>query len=109
MNFVFPKLILLPGMDGTGELFTDLLEALPDEFETEAVRYPTDGCLSYAQRMPLVKSATTISKPFVLVAESFSTRLAIQYAATHPTNLKGLVICAGFVTSPVRGWFRHVY
>jgi pimeloyl-[acyl-carrier protein] methyl ester esterase len=42
------------------------------------------------------------------VAESFSTPLAIRCAASRPTNLKGLVLCAGFATSPVRGWRRIV-
>jgi len=98
------KLLLLPGMDGTGDLFAGFVEAFPDEFETEIVSYPTDVFLSYSELMPLIHSATPPTEPFVLVAESFSTPLAIQYAATNPPNLKGLVLCAGFVTSPVRGW-----
>jgi len=108
MGSRFPKLILLPGMDGTGVLFREFANALPDEFESEAVRYPTDRYLSYAQLTPFVTSATPLAEPFVLIAESFSTPLAIQYAATSPKNLKGLVICAGFVTSPARGWRRFI-
>jgi pimeloyl-ACP methyl ester carboxylesterase len=96
-------------MDGTGALFADFVKALPDTFEAEVVRYPTDRCLSYSQLTSFVRSATSMSGPFVLVAESFSTPLAIQYAATNPPNLKGLVICAGFVTSPMRGWLRLIY
>ena len=102
------KLILLPGMDGTGELFADFIEALTDSFETKSVRYPTDVCLSYAELMTFVRSVTDASKPFVLIAESFSTPLAIQYAATNPPNLKGLVLCAGFASSPARGWLRYL-
>lgn len=100
------KIVLLPGMDGTGDLFADFVKALPDEFETEIVRHPTDVFLSYPELMPLVHSATPSSEPFVLIAESFSTPLAIQHAATNPPNLKGLVLCAGFANSPVRGWLR---
>lgn len=103
------KLVLLPGMDGTGELFTDFVEALPDMFETETARYPTDGCRSYSEMADFVRSVTPESEPFVLIAESFATPLAIQYAATNPPNLKGLVICAGFATSPVRGWLRFIF
>jgi pimeloyl-ACP methyl ester carboxylesterase len=103
-----PKLVLLPGMDGTGELFKDFIAALPKGIETQAVRYPCDRNLSYAELTGFVRSAAPASEPFVLLAESFSTPLAIQYAATNPPNLKGLVICAGFVTSPVRGWQRYV-
>ena len=108
MNSPSPKLIFLPGMDGTGELFKELLEALPKAFGTELVRYPTDRCLSYAQLMPIVKSSIPDHEPFVLVVESFSTPLAVQLAATNPSNLKGLVICAGFVTSPAPGLWGFI-
>jgi len=95
-------------MDGTGKLFADFVRALPDEFETETVSYPTNVSLSYAKLTPIIQSAIPINVPFVLVAESFSTPLAIQFAATNPPNLKGLVLCAGFVTSPVRGCLRFI-
>ena len=40
-----PKLVLLPGMDGTGELFDSFVKALPQSFTTEIVRYPQIGVL----------------------------------------------------------------
>jgi pimeloyl-[acyl-carrier protein] methyl ester esterase len=43
----------------------------------------------------------------MLIAESFP-RLALRYAATNPANLQGVVLCAGFATSPVRGWRRFL-
>lgn len=109
MNSPLPKLILLPGMDGTGDLFKDLLKELPEAFQAEVVRYPTDRYLSYSQLEELVEAATRISNPFVLVAESFSTPVAIQCAAANPPNLKGLVICAGFIKRPVKGPLRFLY
>ena len=102
------KLVLLPGLDGTGELFSEFVAALAGEFETEAVRYPTEQCLSYAELEDFVQAACPISGPFVLLAESFSTPLAIKYAASNPENLAGLVLCAGFATSPMRGWRRFL-
>jgi pimeloyl-[acyl-carrier protein] methyl ester esterase len=102
------KLLLLPGMDGTGELFVDFVNALPNTFSTKTVRYPPDQRLSYVELASLVQSAVPVSEPFVLLAESFSTPLAIQCAASNPPNLKGLVICAGFATSPVRGALRFL-
>jgi pimeloyl-[acyl-carrier protein] methyl ester esterase len=103
-----PRLVLLPGMDGTGELFAAFVEVLPKEFEAEIVRYPNDCCSSSTNLTQLLRSATLVSAPFVLIAESFSSPLAIEWAATNPPNLKGLVICAGFATSPVRGWLRFI-
>jgi pimeloyl-[acyl-carrier protein] methyl ester esterase len=103
-----PTLVLLPGMDGTGDLFSDFVRALPEDFQAEVVRYPGDRFLSYTELMGIVRLAVPADGLFVLVAESFSTPLAVQYAATHPPNLIALVICAGFVTSPIRGWRRWV-
>ncbi len=102
------KLVLLPGMDGTGNLFEDFVKALPATFEAITARYPVDVSLPYSDLADIVRSLAPQSEPFVLVAESFSTPLAIQYAKANPPNLKGLVLCAGFVTSPVRGWLHLV-
>jgi pimeloyl-ACP methyl ester carboxylesterase len=89
-----PTLVLLPGMDGTGELFANLVDAMPEPFELITVRYPTDQELSYSELKAFVQAACPVSRPFVLLAESFSTPAAIQYAATMPPNLCGLVLCA---------------
>ncbi len=97
------KLVLLPGIYGTGELFSDFIDALPREFAARAVHYPNDVCLSYAELLGIVQNEVPASEPYVIVAESFSTPLAIQFAGMNPLNLKGLVLSAGFATSPVRG------
>ncbi len=101
-----PKhLVLLPGLDGTGELFVDFIAALPESWTSTTVTYPTDRFLQYADLRPLVGAAVPQLERFVLVAESFSTPLAVWYAATAPpTNLAAVVICAGFVGNPVHGW-----
>jgi pimeloyl-[acyl-carrier protein] methyl ester esterase len=95
-------------MDGTGNLFAEFIEALPSSIEANVVRYPTDSIQSFAELLQLLESALPTSAPFVLLAESFSVPLAMQWAANGHPNLRGLVICAGFATSPVRGWFRHM-
>jgi pimeloyl-ACP methyl ester carboxylesterase len=100
------KLVLLPGMDGTGELFSEFIAALPPSCETVIVRYPTERSLSYRELEGIVRATSPVSEPFILLAESFSTPLAIQCAATHPANLAGIVLCVGFAASPVRGWRR---
>ncbi len=100
-----PKhLVLLPGLDGTGELFVDFIAALSESWTATPVAYPTDRFLSYTDLRPLVSAAVPQSKRFVLVAESFSTPLAVWYAATNPPGLVAVVICGGFVGSPVPRW-----
>jgi pimeloyl-[acyl-carrier protein] methyl ester esterase len=55
-----------------------------------------------------VRASCPVSEPFVILAESFSSSPAIQYAATNPTNLKGLVLCSGFAASPIKGILRYI-
>jgi pimeloyl-ACP methyl ester carboxylesterase len=98
-------LVLLPGLDGTGRLFADFLAALPDTFNVTIVDYPANEPLSYHELMRFVCSAAPKSEPFVLFAESFSTPLAVEYAASNPPNLTAVIICAGFVFKPI-GWSR---
>jgi pimeloyl-[acyl-carrier protein] methyl ester esterase len=103
-----PKiLLLLPGLDGTGDLFADFVSALPPNLRAIIVSYPTDRFLTYNELSCCVAAAVPSHDPFVVVAESFSTPLAVGLAA-HTNNLAGLVICAGFVTNPVEGWLRLI-
>jgi pimeloyl-[acyl-carrier protein] methyl ester esterase len=103
--FLTPKhLALLPGFDGTGDLFADFIAALPESWTATTVTYPTDRFLRYADLRPFVSAAVPQVERFVLVAESFSSPLAVWYAATNPRNLAAVVICAGFVRNPLRGW-----
>lgn len=103
-----PTIVLLPGFDGTGDLFQDFVASLPDDFASHIVRYPTSEDLSYAALLALVRAAVLPSHPIVLVAESFSVPIAIIYAADNPSNLKALILCAGFARSPVCGIQRSI-
>jgi pimeloyl-[acyl-carrier protein] methyl ester esterase len=103
------KLVLLPGMDGTGDLFAALVAALSRTIDAVIVRFPTDECLSYSQLAQIVQSVIPSSEPYVLLGESFSTPLAIQTAVTNIEELRGVILCAGFASSPVTGWLRSVY
>jgi pimeloyl-ACP methyl ester carboxylesterase len=91
-------------MDGTGELFKGFVEALPVGVEAEIIRYPRDLQLSNAELDTFIEAAIPVKEPFVLLAESFSTPLAVRCAARNQPNLKGLILCAGFATSPINGW-----
>jgi sigma-B regulation protein RsbQ len=79
---------------------------VPSGIEATVLDYPTDENQSHGQLVQFLESSLAASAPFVLVAESFSTPLAIQWAAKGRTNLKGLVLCGGFAASPVLGWLR---
>jgi hypothetical protein len=42
-------LVLLPGLDGTGQLFGDFLKALPHTLTTTVVSYPMNRFLTYSE------------------------------------------------------------
>jgi pimeloyl-ACP methyl ester carboxylesterase len=103
-DLALKQLVLLPGLNGTDQLFADFLAALPDTLVATVVSYPTGRFLSYSKLLPFVSEAVPKAGPFVLLAESFSTPIAFAYAATNPPNLAAVVICAGFVFKPIAGW-----
>jgi len=108
MNDGEVKLLLLPGMDGTGDLFADLIAALPSWIMPCIVSYPRDKRLNYDQLMAGVRSALPSDGPFVILAESFSTPLAVKIAAECPKWLRALVLCAGFVSPPRRDFLSSI-
>jgi pimeloyl-[acyl-carrier protein] methyl ester esterase len=100
--------VLLPGMDGTGDLFAPFLAALPSSFGAIVATYPQDRNLTHPELITCARSFLPESDSYALLAESFSSPLAVQIAAEKPPNLKALVLCAGFVSSPMRGWMRRL-
>src|SRR5688572_27133984 len=94
------KLVLLPGLDGTGCLYKPLTQILPPEFSYLVISYPKDKPHSYAELVELVKLQLQAQEDYVLVAESFSGPVAIELAATRPANLKALVLSATFISNP---------
>lgn len=98
------KLVLLPGMDGTGELFEPLLEALGDRRNALVISYPTDRVLGYEELSTIVRNALPIDEPYVVLAESFSGPIAIMLAAEQHRMLKGLILCCTFARNPRPFW-----
>ena len=95
-----PTLVLLPGLDGTGDLFGPLISAIGAHFDTLIVRYPTQEALGYAEIEALVRESLPIDKPIVVLGESFSGPIAASIAASPPANLRGVVLCCTFVSNP---------
>jgi pimeloyl-ACP methyl ester carboxylesterase len=95
------RLVLLPGLDGTGELFESFLKALPSSLTPQVVSYPTEQYLTYKELVSLVQSVLPRKEPFVLLGESFGGPLSIKVAALSPPNLRAVILCASFVSNPV--------
>jgi len=95
-----PSLVLLPGLDGTGDFFLPLLEALGEAVSTRVVRYPVAGAYDYATCQQLVRAALPTDGPYVLLGESFSGPVAISLAAQAPQGLAGVILCCTFAGNP---------
>ncbi len=93
-------LVLLPGMDGTGDLFEPFLAELTPRFNTIVVRYPVSVALEYEGLIELVRDKLPTDEEFVILGESFSGPVAVSLAAQAPRNLRGVILCASFLRSP---------
>jgi pimeloyl-ACP methyl ester carboxylesterase len=92
------RLVLLPGMDGTGSLFGPLLPLLPAALSPQVVAYPPGQRLGYADLTEFVLAQLPQHEPFALLGESFSGPVAAAVAArSEPV---ALVLVCSFVTSP---------
>lgn len=95
-----PTLVLLPGMDGTGELFEPFVAALGHACDVIVVAYPCDIPLNYTQLQALVRQSLPADRPFVLLGESFSGPIALALTALRLPQQVGLVLCCTFATNP---------
>lgn len=97
------KLLLLPGFDGTGELFAPLVSALGSDHDALAVRYRDEVQLDdYVESV----SAALPSEGAILIAESFSGPIALALMARYPSGIRCALLCATFAVSPFRSLTR---
>ena len=97
------QLVLLPGMDGTGEMFEPLLRAIAATNATckiQILRYPCDRPLNYEALIEFAASQLP-NTPSVLIAESFSGPIAIELAARFPNTIERVVLSTSFVRNPL--------
>lgn len=98
-----PHIVLLPGLDGTGQLFAPLLDALGSRVQTTVVRYGSEN--SFEDYVHTAANALP-SQNAMVIAESFSGPVALELAARYPDRIRCLVLCATFARSPFRPLLR---
>lgn len=96
--------VLLPGLDGTGNLFAPLIPELPRALHLIIAAYPRERFLSYPELVSWLGELVPGDGPFAILGESYGSTLAVKFAATHPPNLTGVILSAGFISNPVRKW-----
>jgi pimeloyl-[acyl-carrier protein] methyl ester esterase len=94
------RLVLLPGMDGTGRLFEPLLGVLSPDQHATVIPYPLDRFLDYRELAELVRARLPRGSPYWLVAESFGGPIALRIAGARPDGLLGVVLVCSFAASP---------
>ncbi|HEX7803904.1 MAG TPA: alpha/beta fold hydrolase [Pseudoxanthomonas sp.] len=92
---------LLPGLDGTGRLYSRLAADLAADFDVRVIDYPVDDFGGYRALAEKLAPRLPQDRPFLIVAESFAGPLAVLLAAALPPGLRGVVIAASFLRNPV--------
>jgi len=90
---------MLPGLDGTGRLFESALALDWGGMRALALALPSHGPQDY-QSLADAIAPTLPPGDLVLLAESFSTPLAMLLAAKEFTRIRALVLISGFCASP---------
>jgi pimeloyl-ACP methyl ester carboxylesterase len=103
------KLVLLPGLDGTGRFLAEFTQAIAPVAAAQLVTYPGDAVLGYSELEVRVRAALPRDEPYVLLAESFSGPIAIRIAAAPPPGLTAVILCVTFAKTPYPAlrWARH--
>jgi pimeloyl-[acyl-carrier protein] methyl ester esterase len=92
-------IVLLPGMDGTGELLRTLADELSMHRPVQLIGYPVDRSFSYDQLVSYVRERVP-NDHFVILGESFSGLIAIEIAVTDP-RVVGLILVSSFARYPL--------
>jgi len=91
--------ILLPGLDGTGQLFEPFVAAAPADLAIRSQPLPCERPRGYHELAEWVLERLP-SDPIALIAESFSGPLALLIADRCP-RIAAVVLCASFIESPL--------
>jgi pimeloyl-[acyl-carrier protein] methyl ester esterase len=93
--------LLLPGLDGSGQLFRRFQAVATGALDLRTVPYPRDRFLDYAELETLVRGRFPRG-PFAILGESFGGPLALRIAASAPRGLVGVILAATFHRRPAR-------
>jgi pimeloyl-ACP methyl ester carboxylesterase len=87
-------------MDGTGELFEPLVQALGSACKVLVIRYPGDVAMGYDALERFVRKRLPKNCSYVVLGESFSGPIAARLSAAPPSGLVGIILCCTFLKNP---------
>jgi pimeloyl-ACP methyl ester carboxylesterase len=94
-----PAIVLVPGMDGTGELFYRQVPLLQKSYTvaTYALRDDAASMDVLADDLKkVIEQAAPATRRALVMAESFGGTVALATALKHPENVAGLIILNSF-------------
>jgi pimeloyl-ACP methyl ester carboxylesterase len=94
--------VLLPGLDGTGDLFGPFVRAAPEGIDTIVVDYPIhEASIELLER----RAREKLVNGCIVIAESFSGPIAVRVAVDP--RVQALVLCNSFIRSPISPLLRY--
>jgi pimeloyl-ACP methyl ester carboxylesterase len=101
-------LLVLPGLDGTDVFFRPFLALLPDTIRPMVVSFPDRGPTGYKDLLGIARHAIAEIPQLYVLGSSFSGPLAVMLAVAEPQKVRGIILSATFLRSPLRmrSWFR---
>ncbi|MGD8783737.1 MAG: alpha/beta hydrolase [Thioalkalispiraceae bacterium] len=93
-------LVLLPGLDGTGKLFTPFIEQFPDRSQITVIEYPRDRHIPYRHLAEYITPFLPKDKPLVLLGESYSGPISLILASRNELNVHAVILVATFARYP---------
>ena len=94
-----PPVVLVPGMNGTGELFYNQVPLLERSYRvaTYSLRDDADSMEALARDLSrVVEIVSPVERRAIVVGESFGGAIALTFGLTHPDRVAGLVILNSF-------------
>jgi alpha-beta hydrolase superfamily lysophospholipase len=92
------KLVLLPGMDGTGLLFRDFIPYC--DCDGTIISLPSDGKQLYPDLAEKIKNELPQKEDYILLAESFSSGLIPHLMSIVSHKPKAVILVSGFLYTP---------
>jgi pimeloyl-ACP methyl ester carboxylesterase len=94
-----PPLVLVPGMDGTGQLFYRQVPLLARRYRVATYRLREDGAGMHVlvdDLAAVIRGLSPDGGPAVVVGESFGGTVALSFAIAYPQLVRRLVILNSF-------------
>ncbi|MGE3800226.1 MAG: alpha/beta hydrolase [Candidatus Kapaibacterium sp.] len=96
----YPLLILLPGLDGSVELYEHFCERMRGELEGIVIGYPANYYLDLESLVEYAEARIPGTRPIILMGVSFSGPVAARLLKRRKRNYVAAIFCTTFLTSP---------